>query len=160
MAATDVGTIEAIHLTDTVAAPVRAVDSVAVRAGVGLVGDRYGDLAESRVGSSGSPRGDVTLVEAEQIEWLAAETGIRLAPGETRRNLTTRGVRLNDLVGRTFRIGGIRAEGLRLCEPCAHLQELVGRPILEPLVHRAGLRARLLDDGELQVGDSIEVDPA
>ena len=102
----------------------------------------------------------MTLIEAEQIEWLAAETGIRLAPGETRRNLTTRGVRLNDLVGRTFRIGSLRAEGLRLCEPCAYLQDQLGQPILEPLVHRAGLRARLLDDGDIHVGDPIEVDPA
>ncbi len=154
------GTIEAIHLADRVGAPVRAVQSVAARAGVGLVGDRYGDLAESRVSPSGNERGDVTLVEAEQIEWLAQETGIELAPGETRRNLTTRGIRLNDLVGRTFRIGSLRAEGLRLCEPCAYLQGQVGKPILEPLVHRAGLRARLLDDGELHVGDPIEADPA
>lgn len=159
MAATDAGRLEAIHLADRVGAPVRAVESVAARAGVGLAGDRYGDLAESRVPPSANARGDVTLIEAEQIEWLAAETGIRLAPGETRRNLTTRGVRLNDLVGRRFRIGSVRAEGLRLCEPCAYLQEQIGEPILEPLVHRAGLRARLLDDGELHVGDPIEVEP-
>ena len=103
---------------------------------------------------------EVTLVEAEQLDWLAAEHGIRLEPGATRRNLTTRGVRLNELVGRTFRVGGVRIEGVELCEPCAHMQELVGRPVLRPLVHRAGLRARLLDDGDLSVGDPIEVDPA
>jgi MOSC domain-containing protein YiiM len=159
MAATDVGRLEAIHLADRVGAPVRAVESAAARAGVGLAGDRYGDLAEARVSPNGNDRGDVTLIEAEQIEWLAAETGIQLAPGETRRNLTIRGIRLNDLVGRTFRIGSVRAEGLRLCEPCAYLQEQIGKPILEPLVHRAGLRARLLDDGELHVGDPIEVEP-
>jgi MOSC domain-containing protein YiiM len=159
MAATDAGRLEAIHLADGVGAPVRAVPSVAARAGVGLAGDRYGDLGQTRVSSSGNARGDVTLIEAEQIEWLAAETGIRLAPGETRRNLTTRGVRLNDLVGRRFRIGSVSAEGLRLCEPCAYLQAQIGKPILEPLVHRAGLRARLLDDGELRVGDPIEVEP-
>jgi len=160
MAAIERGTVEAIHLADRVGAPVRAVEAVAARAGVGLAGDRYGDLTESPVPPTGSERGDVTLIEAEQIEWLAAETGIRLAPGETRRNLTTRGVRLNDLVGRTFRIGSLRAEGLRLCEPCAYLQDQLGQPILEPLVHRAGLRARLLDDGDIHVGDPIEVDPA
>lgn len=159
MAATDAGRLEAIHLADRVGAPVRAVESVAARAGVGLAGDRYGDLAESLVSPSGIARGDVTLIEAEQIEWLAAETGIGLAPGETRRNLTTRGVRLNDLVGRTFRIGSVRAEGLRLCQPCAYLQEQIGKPILAPLVHRAGLRARFLDDGELHVGDPIEIEP-
>ncbi len=96
MAATDVGTIEAIHLADRAGAPVRAVDSIAVHAGVGLTGARYGDLAESRVSPNGKPRGDVTLIETEQLEWLAGETGIRLAPGEARRNLTTHGVRLLD----------------------------------------------------------------
>jgi MOSC domain-containing protein YiiM len=159
MAATDAGRLEAIHLAAQVGAPVRAVESVTVRAGVGLTGDRYGDLTESAISTSGSARGDVTLIEAEQVEWLAAETGIQLAPGETRRNLTTRGIRLNDLVGRTFRIGSVAVEGLRLCEPCAYLQEQVGKPILEPMVHRAGLRARFLDDGELHVGDTIEVEP-
>jgi MOSC domain-containing protein YiiM len=137
----------------------RAVDAVMAIAGVGLTGDRYAipideqDLADDEVR-------EVTLVEAEQIEWLAAETGIRLSPGSTRRNLTTRGVRLNDLVGRTFRVGSVRIQGVELCEPCAHMQQLVGQPVLRPLVHRAGLRARLLDDGELRVGDPIEVDPA
>ncbi len=152
------GSIEAIHLADRVGGPVRAVESAAARAGVGLSGDRYGDLAESEPGSADLDRADLTLIEAEQIEWLAAETGIELAPGETRRNLTTRGVRLNDLVGRTFRIGTLRAQGLRLCEPCAYLQDQLGKPILEPMVHRAGLRARLLDDGEIRIGDTVEVE--
>ena len=137
----------------------RAVDSVEAIAGVGLTGDRYAIPLDEQDPTDDEVR-DVTLVEAEQIEWLAAETGIRLSPGATRRNLTTRGVRLNDLVGRTFRVGSVRIQGVELCEPCAHMQELVGQPVLRPLVHRAGLRARLLDGGELRIGDSIEVDPS
>ncbi len=162
MAATDPGsapgTLEAIHLANRIGGPMQSVTSVSATAGVGLAGDRYGLGAPPS--TSGAERGDVTLVEAEQLEWLAAETGIVLAQGATRRNLTTRGIRLNDLVGRRFRIGPLRAEGIRLCEPCVHLQETIGQPILEPLVHRAGLRARLLDDGELRVGDPIVVEPA
>ena len=137
----------------------RAVDSVEAIAGVGLTGDRYAIPLDQQDPTDDEVR-DVTLVEAEQIEWLAAETGIRLSPGATRRNLTTRGVRLNDLVGRTFRVGSVRIQGVELCEPCAHMQELVGQPVLRPLVHRAGLRARLLDGGELRIGDPIEVDPS
>jgi MOSC domain-containing protein YiiM len=137
----------------------RAVDTVEAVAGVGLTGDRYAIPLDRRDPTDDEVR-EVTLVEAEQIEWLAVETGIRLSPGATRRNLTTRGVRLNDLVGRTFRVGSVRIQGVELCEPCAHMQELVGQPVLRPLVHRAGLRARLLDNGELRVGDPIEVDPA
>jgi MOSC domain-containing protein YiiM len=157
MAAIEPGSLEAIHLADREGGPMRAVDRVAAIAGIGLEGDRYAlpiadqDPTEIR---------EVTLVEAEQLDWLADEHGIRLQPGATRRNLTTRGVRLNELVGRTFRVGAVRIQGVELCEPCAHMQEMVGRPVLRPLVHRAGLRARLLDDGELQVGDPIEVDPA
>ena len=157
MAATDRGTLEAIHLADREGGPMRAVESRRGDRRVGLTGDRYAVPPDER-----DPRDDevreVTLVEAEQIEWLAAETGIRLEPGATRRNLTTRGVRLNDLVGRTFRVGAVRVQGVELCEPCAHLQEMVGQPVLRPLVHRAGLRARLLDSGELRVGDPIEVE--
>jgi len=158
MAATDRGTLEWIHLADREGGPVHAVESVRAMAGVGLEGDRYAIPPEDR--ESDDDILDVTLVEAEQIEWLAAETGIRLEPGATRRNLTTRGIRLNDLVGRTFRVGSVRIEGVKLCEPCNHLQEMVGQPILRPMTHRAGLRARLLDDGVLRVGDPIVVEGA
>jgi MOSC domain-containing protein YiiM len=156
MAATEPGSLEAIHLADVEGGPMRAVDRVTAIAGIGLEGDRYALPVEAQ---DPDEVREVTLVEAEQLDWLSDEHGIRLEPGATRRNLTTRGVRLNELVGRTFRVGRVRIQGVELCEPCAHMQEMVGRPVLRPLVHRAGLRARLLDDGELQVGDPIEVDP-
>ena len=155
MAATEPGTLEAIHLADREGGTdARGRDAWQAIAGVGLAGDRYAIPIAERDPTDGEVR-EVTLVEAEQIEWLADETGIALEPGATRRNLTTRGVRLNELVGRTFRVGAVRIQGVELCEPCAHMQELVGRPVLRPLIHRAGLRARLLDDGELRVGDPI-----
>ena len=156
MAATEPGSLEAIHLADVEGGPMRAVDRVTAIAGIGLEGDRYALPVEAQ---DPDEVREVTLVEAEQLDWLSDEHGIRLESGATRRNLTTRGVRLNELVGRTFRVGRVRIQGVELCEPCAHMQEMVGRPVLRPLVHRAGLRARLLDDGELQVGDPIEVDP-
>ena len=80
-----------------------------------------------------------------------------LAPGETRRNVTTRGIRLNDLVGRRFRIGDVECEGTRPCEPCQYLTDLLGKPVLAPLVHRAGLRARILGSGEIARGDEVVV---
>lgn len=101
------------------------------------------------------PDRDLTLIEAEEIDRLAVEHGIVLAPGETRRNVTTRGVRLNALVGRRFRLGPILCEGIALCEPCQDLVEMLGKPVLRPLVHRAGLTARILDDGEIAVGDEV-----
>jgi MOSC domain-containing protein YiiM len=149
------GRIEAIHLADQSGAPMRSVERVRAIAGVGLEGDRY----SAGTGTwSPDPKVDrhLTLVAAEEIELLAERDGIVLAAGETRRNVTTRGIALNDLVGRQFRIGSVVAEGTRLCQPCQYLTDLVGKPILKPLVDRAGLRARILTDGEIAVGDSIE----
>ncbi|HKW59569.1 MAG TPA: MOSC domain-containing protein [Candidatus Dormibacteraeota bacterium] len=146
----ETGTVEQIHIADINGGPVRGVGSVSAVAGSGLAGDRNhrqpGDDSRGR---------DLTLVEAENIEALARDHGIRLAPGETRRNITTRGVRLNDLVGKEFWIGDVRARAVRLCEPCDYLQGLVGKPILKPLAHRAGIRADLLTSGTISVGDVI-----
>jgi MOSC domain-containing protein YiiM len=149
-----VGRVEAIHLTDAGSQPMRAVERVRAMAGIGLEGDRY---ARGSGHHSGNVRDDrhVTLIEAEEIEALETGSGIRLAPGESRRNVTTRGIRLNELVGRRFRIGGVECEGTRLCEPCQYLTDLLGKPVLAPLVHRAGLRARILTDGEITAGDEV-----
>lgn len=148
------GRVEAIHIAPATEAPMVAVDRVRAIAGVGLEGDRYA----TRTGTwSPDPRvdRDITLIEAEVIEDLAATDGIHLAPGETRRNVTTRGIRLNDLVGRRFRVGDALCEGTRLCEPCQHLTDAVGKPILQPLVHRAGLRARILEGGQIEIGAEV-----
>ncbi|HXG39654.1 MAG TPA: MOSC domain-containing protein [Candidatus Limnocylindrales bacterium] len=150
------GRIEAIHVASAESEPVRGVGEVRALAGRGLEGDRYFNR-EGFWPDDGEVR-DLTLVEAEEIERLAVEHGIALRPGETRRNLTTRGIRLGELVGRRLRVGEVVCEGARLCEPCAHLQTLVGKPILRPLVHRAGLRARILTDGVIRVGDPIVVE--
>jgi MOSC domain-containing protein YiiM len=150
------GWVEAIHVVAEKGAPPRSVERVAAVAGLGLGGDRY---AEGR-GTFSLPTEhghgrDLTLVEAEEIERLALDFGIELAPGETRRNVTTRGVRLNELVGRRFRIGRIECEGVRLCEPCTYLEGVTGKPIREPLRHRGGLRADIVLGGTIAVGDPI-----
>jgi MOSC domain-containing protein YiiM len=151
---TTAGRVEAIHVTETAGASMRPVSRVRALAGVGLEGDRYGTGSGTY---STDPRTDrhVTLIEAEAIEALAASEGIVLAPGETRRNVTTRGIRLNDLVGRRFRIGNVECEATRLCEPCQYLTDTIGKPILKPLTHRAGLRALILTDGEIAFGDEV-----
>jgi MOSC domain-containing protein YiiM len=148
------GRVEAIHLAPAEGAPMTAVERVRAIAGVGLEGDRY---ALGTGHYSGDPKvdRDVTLIEGEEIDGLANGAGIVLGPGETRRNVTTRGIRLNDLVGRRFRIGPVECLGTRLCEPCQYLTDLLGKPVLGPLVHRAGLRARILTDGEIGRGDEV-----
>ncbi len=145
------GHVETIHIAPVEGAPVEAVERIPARAGIGLAGDRNerrpdADPLEDRAGK------DLTLVEAEAIEAVLGD-GIRLAPGEIRRNLMTRGIRLNDLVGRRFRVGEVECYGVSLCEPCAYLAKLVGQPLIKPLTHRAGLRADILSDGEIAVGD-------
>ena len=130
----------------------RARHAVRALAGVGLEGDRYA----TGIGhySDDSDGRDLTLIEAEVLADLGA-AGMVLPSGATRRNLTTAGIRLNDLVGRTFRVGDVECVGIRLCEPCAYMQGLVGQPVLKPLVHRGGLRADVLVGGEIRVGDEI-----
>jgi MOSC domain-containing protein YiiM len=145
------GTVELIHIADVKGGPVRALETVHALAGVGLAGDR------NHRENGDSPGRDLTLIEAEEIEALARNHGIQLAPGETRRNVTTRGIRLNELVGKEFWIGDVLVRGVKINEPCQYLQDLVGKPILKPLAHRAGIRADLLTDGRISVGDRVEV---
>jgi MOSC domain-containing protein YiiM len=147
------GAVEAIHIAASAGARVRAVDAVSAIAGVGLEGDRYaygrGHYQDERVSR------DLTLVEAEALEALAREHGIELAPGETRRNLTTRGINLNELVGRRFRVGDVLCLGKRLCEPCQYLADLTAKPLLRPLVRRGGLRADILRGGIIRERDQV-----
>lgn len=153
---TGLGTIEAIHLAPEAGAPVVPVERVRAIPGVGLEGDRYARRVGFYSGDEAGDR-DLTLIEAEVLEDLAAREGIRLEPGASRRNVTTRGIRLNGLVGRRFRIGAVECHGTRLCEPCDRLAELTGESVKAPLVHRGGLRARILSEGVVSVGDRIEV---
>jgi MOSC domain-containing protein YiiM len=150
---TTVGVVQHIHIADDAGAPIRAVDTVRALAGVGLEGDRYaygrGHYQDERVSR------DLTLIEAEAIEALACEHGMELASGETRRNLTTRGVDLNALVGRRFWVGDVLCLCAHLCEPCRYLADLIGKPLLRPLVHRGGLRADIVRGGVIRIGDEI-----
>jgi MOSC domain-containing protein YiiM len=147
------GFVEAIHIASSAGEPVHVIDAVRAIAGVGLEGDRYavglGHYNDTRVSR------DLTLVEAEALEALAREHGIELATGETRRNVTTRGIALNDLVGRRFWVGPILCVGTRLCEPCQYLADLTGKPLLRALVHRGGLRADILRGGVIHRGDEV-----
>jgi len=153
------GQVEAIHIAAAASAPMQSLGEVEARVGEGLAGDRY--LAgvgfySARPTDPGAR--EVTLFEAEVLDALAAEHGISLSRAEHRRNLTTRGVRLDDLLGRRFYVGEVVLEGVKDCPPCEHLQSLVAKPVLEPLVNRGGLRARVVIGGVLRVGDRISAD--
>jgi MOSC domain-containing protein YiiM len=102
------------------------------------------------------PNREVTLIESEAVDGVNRDYATRLDPIETRRNILTRGVALNHLVGREFKVGPARLRGLELCEPCTHLEALTRKGVMRALIHRGGLRAQVLEGGAIRVGDSIE----
>jgi MOSC domain-containing protein YiiM len=141
------GRVEAIAIAAEAEAPVELVEQATAVAGRGLAGDRY----HERRGTFSNPHSvghDLTLVEAEVLEELG------FSPHDARRNVVTRGIDLNALVGRRFRVGEVDCVARRLCEPCAHLERL-SPGTLRPLVHRGGLRADVLSDGVIRVGDPV-----
>lgn len=143
------GTVVSIHVAPGSKGdgePVTSMDEVRAVAGKGLEGDRYFGMSEDR---------EVSLIEAEAIEALERDTGLKLAPGDARRNIVTRGVRLNDLLDKEFAIGEVCLRGLRLSEPCEHLAGLTDKRALRGLAHRGGLKAQILNDGVIHVGDIV-----
>jgi MOSC domain-containing protein YiiM len=129
-------------------------ESARAIAGRGLEGDRYFDGAGYWSKHPGVGR-EITLIEVEAIEALEREKKIAIAPSAARRNLVTRGVPLNHLVGREFQIGEVRLRGIRLCEPCDYLEGLTTKGVLTGLMHRGGLRADVVSGGTIRAGDPI-----
>ena len=148
------GEVVSIHVAPEREAPTRSVPSVRAVPGRGLHGDRY-FAATGTYSDRPGPWREVTLIEIEAIEAMARDNEMPIAPGDARRNVVTRGVPLNHLVGQEFLVGGVRLRGVRLCEPCAHLEGLTRRGVLAGLIHRGGLRAQILTEGEIRVGDRI-----
>lgn len=148
------GVLVAVHVAEGASQPMRALADARLVAGVGIPGDRY---AERR--GTYSPRHhidrQVTLIEEETLEALQRDHGVGVAMHEHRRNLTTRGVALNHLVGRYFAVGECVLYGGRLNVPCRYLEELLGRKVFKPLINRSGLNARVLIGGVLRPGDAI-----
>jgi MOSC domain-containing protein YiiM len=135
--------VEAIHLGAERVPELWTVESVRAVAGKGLEGDRH-------FHEEGAPPGQaLTLVEAEIVE------DVGLATGETRRQLTVRGVRLNELIGKRFRVGEVECYGVELCEPCTHLEAMTRPGIIKELAHRAGINADIVVGGTIRVGDPV-----
>lgn len=145
--------IEAICLSPEHGAPQRETRSVQVNASLGLVGDRY----------SGRSPAVVSFIAAEEVEAFNKRTGLSIEPVQTGRNIVTRGIDLNALVGKRFRVGDVVFEGMELCEPCATLgsrlctDKISAARIVRELMHRAGLRAYVKSGGDVQVGSAVEV---
>jgi MOSC domain-containing protein YiiM len=144
------GHVEAIFVTSERGELPAPVERVRAYAGRGLQGNRYfwadGDAPPGR---------GVTLIAAEAMDAVALEGNVSIEPAATRRNVLTRGIDVNELVGKRFRIGDVECEGVELCEPCAHLESMTQPGLIKALVHRGGLNADILSDGEISIGDPV-----
>jgi hypothetical protein len=153
------GRVELLAIADSAEQPMRTVGTARAIPGRGLDGDRYAKSAGTftpRVGKSSGY--DLTLIEAEALDELVLPGGIPLSYADARRNIVTRGVDLNSLVGRRFKIGSeVQCVGRRLCEPCAHLERLSHPGVLRGLIHKGGLRADIVAGGVISQGDAIEL---
>lgn len=150
------GRVKGIYIAPKMGANVSGHQKVSVRAGKGIEGDRYfTNTGKNRSNYKGQPDWEITLIEAEVIEAFNQDTGNKFHESDFRRNLVTEGIRLNDLVGKTFKINGISFYGVQLCEPCASLQKRLAVKILPDLIGKGGLRAQIRGVGLLNVGDAI-----
>lgn len=153
-----IGSILAIHVRPGPGHPARAVESARARPKRGLDGDY--NVPDEEDAPAVAPDTELTLVEAEALAGLEREYGIVLGAAESRRNVLTSGIALNPLVGCEFRLGSVRCRGIELCDPCRHLESTTQSGVLKGLAHRGGLRAQILAEGVIRVGDPIEAVPA
>jgi MOSC domain-containing protein YiiM len=143
------GRVEGIYVSPEKGELPEPVESVRALAGRGLEGNRYFFEGDAPAGQA------LTLIAAEAVEAMEQEHGISLEPRETRRNVVTRGIDVNELVGKRFRVGDVECLGVELCEPCATLQSMTKPGVIKGLAHRGGLNADILSDGEISVGDAV-----
>ena len=148
------GVVVGIYITTAEAKPMIEIQEAHAVPGRGLEGDRY-YLGTGHFSSMHGPSYEITLIESEAIEALKRDYNYEMAPKDTRRNLVTSGVALNHLVEQEFFVGEVLLRGIRLCEPCFHLANLTHHNALSGLIHRGGLRAQILTEGIIRIGDSL-----
>lgn len=152
------GRIVAIHIHDREGGEPFAIDEARLVAGRGI----EGDVNFAAAGQDPSPRradAALTLIESEALEAARRDHGFELSAAGSRRNVLTEGLALNHLVGREFRVGTAVCFGVELCEPCGHLERLTRKGAVKALIHRGGLRARILRDGVARPGDTVVGQP-
>ena len=146
------GRVEAIFLSPEHGELPDPVDRVNAHAGRGLEGNRY-----YWADGAAPPGCAITLIASEAVEAVASEGDVSVEPAATRRNVLTSGIDVNELVGKRFRIGGVECQGVELCEPCSTLESMTQPGVIKAFVHRAGLNADILSDGEISVGDPVAI---
>ena len=149
------GTLRAIYVAREAGGAMTQLERAQLVAGRGIEGDRYFERAGTFSPEAPSPDHELTLIAAEEVARFLEATGLEIRAGDLRRNLLTEGVDLNAWVGRSFRVGEVEVAGIRLCEPCQTLAETATPEVVKGLVHRAGLRARIVGEGRIRVGDPV-----
>ncbi|MBX6743337.1 MAG: MOSC domain-containing protein [Acetobacteraceae bacterium] len=150
------GVIAHLHIAARAFLPMRSMEAIELVAGKGIVGDRYMlGVEQGFYSEKPEPGRQITLFEEEALDCIRRDYGIEMAPEEHRRNVTTRGVPLNHLVGRQFWLGECLLEATRLSVPCRHIEAILEKPVFDPMVHRSGLNCRILRGGVVRVGDPI-----
>lgn len=150
------GRVIEMHIAAHKDAPVTAQTTISLEAGHGIVGDRY-FLPQQSMAIGAAPRRmeDITLISADELDAFNTKFQLAIPYGEFRRNIVMRDIDLNALIGKRFLLGKVLCEGMELCEPCSKLARTVNRLVLPHLVHRAGIRAAVIEGGEVSVGDII-----
>ena len=159
------GSVDSIHIARGAGEPMQSLGEVRAVLGHGLEGDRYFTESGHYSGRPSVGGREVTLIEREAVEHVAGDVigalgerlDIELTAGETRRNIMKSGVPLNHLIGREFWVGEVLMRGVRLCEPCNYLEGLTKPGVRMALMHRGGLRADILNEGVIRVGDAVRV---
>ena len=148
------GTVLSIQIATNATQRLTNLQEVKAVAGMGLKADRYYTRTGTYSNKHDESR-EATFIEAESLEALATDYHVQFTGPESRRNITTQGVALNHLVGKEFSIGEAVFRGIRLCEPCIHMEEVSGKQARKGLIHRGGLRAQIVKSGSICVGDEI-----
>lgn len=152
------GRVQEIWVAESAGVEMHAPAEAELVAGVGIAGDRYA-TGRGHYAHLPHPDRQLTLIAQEALDDIERETGVRLTGQESRRNLVTSGVPLEDLVGTTFAVGGALVLGGRLNVPCTYLERLVDKPVFGPLTGRSGLNCRIVQGGRIRVGDAIHPQP-
>lgn len=148
------GTVEEILLSKSKGGEILSVPQVEAHAGGGLVGDRNHQSASGK-----SPGKNITIIESEKVFEFSAATGEDFTTRDARRNIVTKGIELNPLLGHEFFVGDVKVRAFELCEPCSLLAKRTTRQVLRGLVHKGGLRCEILTSGVIRLGDPIRLAP-
>jgi hypothetical protein len=155
----EMGYVSEILIAASPGCEMQSLGEVRAVPGKGLLGDRYYFGVGTFSPTPQKPDFEITLIEQENVQAFAAESGLAFGTSQARRNIVTSGIRPNELVGREFRLGNeVRVRGIRLCEPCNHLARISFGAVLKGLVHKGGLRAQIISGGTIRVGDEIRVE--